>query len=349
MAADAARVVHPISAASPPWSALVIALLFLSAASPTILASAEQRVASDDFQILDDLNAVLSMDRAIKSDPQATDEAGAALDMVRDSIGQSDDLSPIHGTDNLLSGLSEIETTPPEVIHPRPYQILTNPNEEPPGEVRNIWSTILNITDYAIWIEYEDQSGNVQQTIELVTFSDSLLSLIFNNGDPFLHPMDVDGDGNDDIQVGLTLEFDFNGGWGISGDRLWIKPTIQFQVDVIDEETPEDPAWANLQSMEVSLVKAFAYSDTFGLNQGESYVWIIDSAFTQPPRQFTLDVGIERIFLDISDASAEFIAAITFGIFDPNGDLDSGISITSLAAPYAVSYTHLTLPTICSV
>lgn len=337
MAADAARVVHPISAASPPWSALVIALLFLSAASPTILASAEQRVASDDFQILDDLNAVLSMDRAIKSDPQATDEAGAALDMVRDSIGQSDDLSPIHGTDNLLSGLSEIETTPPEVIHPRPYQILTNPNEEPPGEVRNIWSTILNITDYAIWIEYEDQSGNVQQTIELVTFSDSLLSLIFNNGDPFLHPMDVDGDGNDDIQVGLTLEFDFNGGWGISGDRLWIKPTIQFQVDVIDEETPEDPAWANLQSMEVSLVKAFAYSDTFGLNQGESYVWIIDSAFTQPPRQFTLDVGIERIFLDISDASAEFIAAITFGIFDPNGDLDSGISITSLAAPYVIS------------
>lgn len=337
MAADAARVVHPISAASPPWSALVIALLFLSAASPTILASAEQRVASDDFQILDDLNAVLSMDRAIKSDPQATDEAGAALDMVRDSIGQSDDLSPIHGTDNLLSGLSEIETTPPEVIHPRPYQILTNPNEEPPGEVRNIWSTILNITDYAIWIEYEDQSGNVQQTIELVTFGDSLLSLIFNNGDPFLHPMDVDGDGNDDIQVGLTLEFDFNGGWGISGDRLWIKPTIQFQVDVIDEETPEDPAWANLQSMEVSLVKAFAYSDTFGLNQGESYVWIIDSAFTQPPRQFTLDVGIERIFLDISDASAEFLAAITFGIFDPNGDLDSGISITSLAAPYVIS------------
>ena len=337
MAADAARVVHPISAASPPWSALVIALLFLSAASPTILASAEQRVASDDFQILDDLNAVLSMDRAIKSDPQATDEAGAALDMVRDSIGQSDDLSPIHGTDNLLSGLSEIETTPPEVIHPRPYQILTNPNEEPPGEVRNIWSTVLNITDYAIWIEYEDQSGNVQQTIELVTFGDSLLSLIFNNGDPFLHPMDVDGDGNDDIQVGLTLEFDFNGGWGISGDRLWIKPTIQFQVDVIDEETPEDPAWANLQSMEVSLVKAFAYSDTFGLNQGESYVWIIDSAFTQPPRQFTLDVGIERIFLDISDASAEFLAAITFGIFDPNGDLDSGISITSLAAPYVIS------------
>ena len=84
MAADAARVVHPISAASPPWSALVIALLFLSAASPTILASAEQRVASDDFRILDDLDAVLAMDRAIKSDPQARDEAGAALNQIRE-------------------------------------------------------------------------------------------------------------------------------------------------------------------------------------------------------------------------------------------------------------------------
>jgi hypothetical protein len=47
-----------------------------------------------------------------------------------------------------------------------------------------------------------------------------------------------------------------------------------------------------------------------------------------------LDVGIERIFLDISDAGAEFLAAITFGIFNPNGDIDdSGISIASLAAP----------------
>ena len=80
-------------------------------------------------------------------------------------------------------------------------------------------------------------------------------SLIFNNGEPFLHQMDVDDDGNDDIEVGLTLEFDFNGGWGINGDRLWIKPTIQFKVDVIEEESPIDPAWDNLERLEVSLVR----------------------------------------------------------------------------------------------
>ena len=145
--------------------------------------------------------------------------------------------------------------------HPRPYEILTDPEQAPPGEVRNIWSTILNITDYAVWVEYEDQNGEKRQDIELVTFTDSLQSLIFNNGEPFLHQMDVDDDGNDDIEVGLTLEFDFNGGWGINGDRLWIKPTIQFKVDVIEEEAPIDPAWDNLERLEVSLVKAFAYSD----------------------------------------------------------------------------------------
>ena len=86
------------------------------------------------------------------------------------------------------------------------------------------------------------------------------------------------------------------------------------------------------------MVKAFAYSDTLGLEQGESYVWIIDSTFTQPPREFTLNVGIERIYLDISDASSEFLTALTFGIFNPNGDAsESGISIASLSAPYVIS------------
>ena len=112
----------------------------------------------------------------------------------------------------MLSDIEKIETLPPEVQHPRPYEILTDPEQAPPGEVRNIWSTILNITDYAVWVEYQDQNGEKRQNIELVTFTDSLQSLIFNNGEPFLHQMDVDDDGNDDIEVGLTLEFDFNGG-----------------------------------------------------------------------------------------------------------------------------------------
>ena len=338
MTGGAARPVYPKTLANPPWSVIVITLLCLSTASQGITASAEQRIESDDFQILDDLETVLEMDRSIRSDTQAENSAGDSLNLVRESVTESNPDSPIEGVDNVFSDTSLIETMPPEVRHPRPYEILTNPDEAPPGEVRNIWSTILNITDYAIWIEYEDTDGQTRQSIELVTFGDSLLSLIFNSGEPFLHPMDVDGDGNDDIEVGLTLEFDFNGGWGISGDRLWIKPTIQFKIEVIEEETPVDPAWENLQNIEIALVKAFAYSDTFGVNQGESYVWIIDTVFTQPPRQFALDVGIERIFLDISDASSEFIAALTFGIFNPNGDAsESGISIASLSAPYVIS------------
>ena len=33
---------------------------------------------------------------------------------------------------------------------------------------------------------------------------------------------------DDDIQVGLTVAWDFNGGWGIDGDSLWIEPGISF-------------------------------------------------------------------------------------------------------------------------
>ena len=338
MAGSPVRAIYPKNDIKPSWPVFVIVVLFSSMASPGIIAGADQRIESRDFQILEDLDLVLLQDNSIKADPQARDQAGESLDRVRNSIRESGNDSPIAGTDTMLTDIQKIETLPPEVRHPRPYEILTDPEQAPPGEVRNIWSTILNITDYAVWVEYEDQNGEKRQDIELVTFTDSLQSLIFNNGEPFLHQMDVDDDGNDDIEVGLTLEFDFNGGWGINGDRLWIKPTIQFKVDVIEEEAPIDPAWDNLERLEVSLVKAFAYSDTLGLEQGESYVWIIDSSFTQPPREFTLNVGIERIFLDISDASSEFLTALTFGIFNPNGDAsESGISIASLSAPYVIS------------
>ncbi|MEC8045151.1 MAG: hypothetical protein VX116_02555, partial [Candidatus Thermoplasmatota archaeon] len=338
MAGSAVRAIYPKNGAKTSWPVFVIAVLFCSMASPGIIASADQRIEARDFQILEDLELVLLEDNSIKADPQARDQAGESLDEVRNSIRESGNDSPIVGTETMLSDIEKIETLPPEVQHPRPYEILTDPEQAPPGEVRNIWSTILNITDYAVWVEYQDQNGEKRQNIELVTFTDSLQSLIFNNGEPFLHQMDVDDDGNDDIEVGLTLEFDFNGGWGINGDRLWIKPTIQFKVDVIEEEAPIDPAWDNLERLEVSLVKAFAYSDTLGLEQGESYVWIIDSTFTQPPREFTLNVGIERIYLDISDASSEFLTALTFGIFNPNGDAsESGISIASLSAPYVIS------------
>ena len=337
MVDSAVRAIHPQNTGRNIWPFFVIVALLGSMASPGIVASADQRIETQDFQILNELDYVLQQDESIKADPQARDQAGESLDLVRNSIRESGADSPIVGTETILSDINKIETLPPDVRHPRPYAILTDPDQVPPGEVRNIWSTILNITDYAIWVEYEDLEGEKEQSIELVTFTDSLLSLIFNSGEPFLHQIDVDGDGDDDIEVGLTLEFEFNGGWGISGDRLWIKPTIQFKVDVIDEQSPSDPAWDNLKKLEVSLVKAFAYSDTLGIEQGESYVWIIDSVFTQPPREFTLDVGIERIYLDISEASTEFLTALTFGIFNPNGDAsESGISIASLSAPYVI-------------
>ena len=123
MTGGAARPVYPKTLANPPWSVIVIILLCLSTASQGITASAEQRIESDDFQILDDLETVLEMDRSIRSDTQAENSAGDSLNLVRESVTESDPDSPIEGVDNVFSDTSLIETMPPEVRHPRPYEI----------------------------------------------------------------------------------------------------------------------------------------------------------------------------------------------------------------------------------
>ena len=167
MAGSAVRAIYPKNGAKTSWPVFVIAVLFCSMASPGIIASADQRIEARDFQILEDLELVLLEDNSIKADPQARDQAGESLDEVRNSIRESGNDSPIVGTETMLSDIEKIETLPPEVQHPRPYEILTDPEQAPPGEVRNIWSTILNITDYAVWVEYQDQNGEKRQNIEL--------------------------------------------------------------------------------------------------------------------------------------------------------------------------------------
>ena len=96
--------------------------------------------------------------------------------------------------------------------------------------------------------------------------------------------------------------------WGLAGDTLWIKPTISFTVKVL-ESSEDDAVWDELQNLQVSLLKAFAYSDGI-LTGGESYVWVIDSAFTTPPIDFSLDVGIERFYFDISDAGSSLVTSL---------------------------------------
>ena len=95
MAGSPVRAIYPKNDIKPSWPVFVIVVLFSSMASPGIIAGADQRIESRDFQILEDLDLVLFQDNSIKADPQARDQAGESLDRVRNSIRESGNDSPL--------------------------------------------------------------------------------------------------------------------------------------------------------------------------------------------------------------------------------------------------------------
>ena len=69
---------------------------------------------------------------------------------IRESVRQTDNSSPIGQAEDVLQGASFVETKPLDVVHPRPYEFVLGSGSSP-GFVENIWQTMINITDYAIW------------------------------------------------------------------------------------------------------------------------------------------------------------------------------------------------------
>ena len=220
--------------------------------------------------------------------------------------------------------------------------IRDSPGMRPPGFVENIWQTLFNITDYVIWTQYTDKDGNVVEQIEVVSFSASLCSILNTETEALLHAVDVDNDGDDDIQVGLSVDVEFIGGWGIEGDTLWIEPGIEFTVREIGNSA-SDPEWNEMDSLQVSLIKAFSYSDSgtvLNLGEGETYIWVIDSRFTTPPNLFKFEVGIERFYFDLSEAVFGFgdalFALLTLGIGSTPSE--SGITFAAISSPYSLRF-----------
>ena len=308
---------------------LLVILFFLPTLAPFASVSGEARIESQDFQILEELGTVLNQREQVVQGDSVSNIAGPLLDQVRVGVQDTSVADPLHDIDEALDDVIIVETAAPAVIHPEPYIILTDENSRPPGEVRTIWSTLFNLTDYVIWTRYVDTDGNVVEQFETITFLTSLLSLLDPETDFLLHQMDIDGDGDDDIQVGLTVNLN---NIDLSGATLSAYVQLDYQVSVLPSSTT-DSDWDNLQTLEVSIMKAFAYSDGV-LNGGESYVWVIDSKFTHTPYDFTLGVGLERFSFDLSGAGADLILslvnALTFGVF--SGGDESGVSIASLAA-----------------
>ena len=322
---------------------VVLALLFLIPIfSPLSNVSGEPRIESQDFGVLEELDQLLGERGEFLSSNSVSQSVEPKIEAIKQSVSSSDGTNPISHAGPSLDGLSIVQTTPPEPMHPAPYGLLLDGSSRPPGFVENIWQTLFNITDYVIWTQFEDKEGNITEQIEVVSFSASLLSILNTNTEALLHSVDVDGDGDDDIQVGLKVDVEFVGGWGIEGDTLWIEPGIEFTVQELGGSS-SDPDWENLESLTVSLVKAFTYSDSgtiLNLGEGETYVWVIDSRFTMPPNDFTFEVGIERFFFDISEAALGFgqalLTLLTLGLGDSPSE--SGISFAAISSPYSLRF-----------
>ena len=253
---------------------LLITLLVLALFSPLSSVNGEVRIESQDFDVLDELNDMLAERQDILDSNTVSTLAQPRVDAVRQAVGPSDSSDPLSLVGSAVEGAAMLETSPPTPIHPAPYELLLDPSSRPPGFVDNIWQTLLNITDYVIWTQYTNSSGNVTEQVEVVTFSASLLSLFDLQTEPLLHAIDVDDDGDDDIQVGLKISWEFVGGWGIVGDTLWVEPGIVFSVQVL-EGSRNDPDWDDLDSLQVSIIKAMSFSGSdsiLALEDGESYI-----------------------------------------------------------------------------
>ena len=343
MSSGAVRLVSRAPSTGHSHTVLIVALLLLPALSPISAVNGEARFESSDFGILDELSNVLEDRENMLESNSVGQLAGPIIEGVSNSVTPVSSSDPLSEIDQLTDGVSMVQTTPPTPVHPSTYQLLAG-SEGAPGQVENIWQTLINITDYVIRTEFTDIDGNTVEKFEVVSFSASLISLLDINSEPLLHEVDVDNDGDDDIEVGLKIAWEFLGGWGVEGGTLWLEPGISFQVRVLDSST-NDPDWEQMDTLTVSLIKAFAYSgpdSILALGEGETYVWVVDSRFTTPPNEFTLRVGIERLYFDISGASIDLVTsliqALTFGIINPGAD-QSGITFASISAPYAIEIT----------
>ncbi|HJN70836.1 MAG TPA: hypothetical protein QF525_05295, partial [Candidatus Thalassarchaeaceae archaeon] len=170
MGNDAVRLIRRAPSVNHTHTILLVALFLLPTLAPFAAVSAESRIESEDFDILDELSAVLS-ERQDVIDSQAIGQlANPMLEQLKLGIQETSVADPLHDIDEALDDVNLVETAAPHVVHPEPYQILTDEGSRPPGEVRNIWTTLFNLTDYVIWTRYVDKDGEVVEKYESITF-----------------------------------------------------------------------------------------------------------------------------------------------------------------------------------
>ena len=339
----------------------LVILMFASVAPPV---QADLSVTRDDFGVLDALEDTLKSRTASGESELAAEQALEALNAV--------DLNarPLNANDALseasayLDNVTLRDSTPFEIDHPRPYEFLIDTSTQPDGWPYNLFETLFSVNSlglnnplgvgintYAIYVNFSSRdNGPSFEAWQEGTFTGELLVgtdlVLFNNY------IDIDGDGGDDLSVGLTIQgiITEDDGFGIElgncvvtpspapgvpavtipcVEEVWVRPTFQWSVTALDQD---DPLWNDLAHLEVSLMKGLAFDLT--LEDSESYAVVIDTQFTQPPHQYALSVGLQRMTFSVNALVTDtfgFLASLLGGTFN-----SSDLSLTSISAPYAI-------------
>lgn len=339
----------------------MVILMFISMAQPV---GADLSVSRNDFGVLDELDETLSKRISNGEAIAAAEGAANALNAVDLAQRPVDETDPLSQASSYLESLELRDASPFEADHPRPYEFLMDASTQPDGWPYNLFETLfsveslgldnilgIGINTYAVYVNFTSRdNGPSHEAWVEGTFTGEILVgtdiVLFNNY------IDIDGDSVDDLSVGLTIEglATQGDGFGIElGDcvltpspapgvppvtvpcveELWIRPTFQWKVTALDQD---DFLWNNMSGLEVSLMKGLAFDLT--LQDSESYAIVIDTRFTQPPHQFTLGVGLQKVTFSINAVITnvlDFITSLTNG-----GVNSSTLSLTSISAPYAI-------------
>ena len=336
--------------ADPNRAAIFLALVMMS--SIAVPVNADVNIARDDFGVLDELAQILA-DRKQSGESfiaiQGADNSLAYVDIAARPINANDALSE---ADSYLEDIEMRDATPFEADHPKPYQFLIEEATHPDGWPYNLYDTLfsteqlglnnllgIGINTYAIYVNFSSRNdGPSYEAWDSGTFTGEIFTASGNLA-LFENYIDVDGDGTDDLSVGLTVEGITTLGEGIGVEfsddiipiieQLWIRPTFKWKVTALNQN---DPLWNELAHLEVSLMKGLAFDITF--DDSESYAIVIDTRFTQPPSEFSLGVGIQKMTFDLNAAytsAFQLIAALIGGQLN-----SSELALTSVSAPYAV-------------
>ena len=336
--------------ADPRRAAIFLVLVMMS--SIAVPVNADVSVARDDFGVLDELAQTLA-DREQSGESfvaiQGADNSLAYVDAAARPITASDALSE---ADGYLEDVEMRDATPFEADHPKPYQFIIAEATHPDGWPYNLYDTLfsteqlglsnllgIGINTYAIYVNFSSRNdGPSYEAWDSGTFTGEIFTASGNLA-LFENYIDVDGDGTDDLSVGLTVEGIATLGEGIGVEfsddiipiieELWIRPTFKWKVTTLNQN---DPLWNELAHLEVSLMKGLAFDITF--DDSESYAIVIDTRFTQPPSEFSLGVGIQKMTFDLNAAytsALQLIAALIGGQLN-----SSELSLTSVSAPYSV-------------